>query len=231
MKRVFPVLLLASLLLLALVPATSLAVPRPWISGTVGGSTYTMGDLNDEIDGINSGLAGSGLEMKNVTNGLGFGAAVGVDVIPRLAVGVGYDRLTGKSKISDPTGSIEYDVPANLFRVFGRYTLASMPRANGFLEASLGRITSAAQVKLSIAGGGAVSGDMEGSGVAFETGVGAELRPVPQFGFVASAGYRHATAGDIEIQGQPLTAVNGGAYSLDYSGMFLRAGVTVSLIP
>lgn len=220
-------LILAALLLTA--PTLASAGVRPWLSGHLGGSTYSMEDVNDDIGEINSSLAGSGLSMDEITKGFNFGAAFGLDVPGGFAVGVAFDRLTGSSEVGDWSGSIEYDLPANLLRGFGRYSFQSAGKAKAFLEASLGRVMSASSVSLSITDVGSESVDLEGSGMAFEGAAGVSIWTTPQFAITAMAGYRKATVNDVEVDGVPIYNTSGGSYSIDYSGAFVRAGLTVAL--
>lgn len=219
---------LVAVLLLAVPVATSAAV-RPWISGALGGSTYAMGDVNDEIGAVNVSLAGTGLKMNEVTKGFNYGLALGLDVGGGFAVGVGYDRLNARTKVGDFSGSLEYDLPANLVRAFGRYTFESPGMTQGFLEASLGRVSSAASITLTVSGSGSATGDIEGSGLAFEAGGGAEIWTAPQFAFTGMAGYRYASAKDVTVDGTAVYDASGGDYTVDYSGLFARVGIKVAL--
>lgn len=222
-----PRLLLAALLLA--VPTLASAGVRPWISGAIGGSTYAMGDVNDEVGAINSALAGTGLSMDEVTTGLNFGLAFGLDVGSGFAVGLGYDHLSARTEVGDYSGSIEYDLPANLLRGFGRYSFESAGKVTGFLEASLGRVTSAGSITVSATGYGSQSGDIDGSGVAFEGAGGMSIWATPQFAFTGMAGFRRAEVGEVEVDGMPAYDVSGGDYTIDYSGLFVRLGITVAL--
>lgn len=210
-------------------PALATAGVRPWFSGAIGGSTYDMTDVNDEIGVINGFINGTGLQpMDEITKGLNFGLAFGLDVGSGFAVGVGYDRLNGQSDIGDASGSIEYDLPANLVRAFGRYSFESAGRASGFLEASLGSVSSAGTISIAITGVGSVTGDVEGSGLAFEGAGGVSLWATPQFAVTGAAGYRFAKVGNVTVDGTRVYAPNGSDYSLDYSGLFVRTGITVA---
>lgn len=215
--------------LLLAVPTLASAAVRPWISGAIGGSTYAMGDVNDEVEAINAALAGTGLSMDEVSTGLNFGVAFGMDVGSGFAVGFGYDRLTARTEVGDYSGSIEYDLPANLLRVFGRYSFESAGRTRGFLEASLGRVSSAGSITISATGYGSESGDIDGSGMAFEGAGGMSIWTTPMFALTGMAGYRYASAGDVEVEGTPIYDASGGDYTIDYSGLFARVGITVSL--
>jgi hypothetical protein len=225
----FARLCFAALMLAA--PAMSSAAVRPWLAGDIGASTYSMEDVNETVGQINAFLAGSGLSMDEVNNGLNYGLAFGLDFSNGFSAGVGYDMLTGNSKVSDASGSIEYDLPSNLLRGFGRYAFQSTGKAKGFLEASLGRVSSSASATLSVVGDPPEKDDFEGSAVAFEGGGGMSYWFSPQFAFTGSAGYRRAKIEDITVDGDPAYNASGDNYSIDYSGVFMRLGVTVALQP
>jgi hypothetical protein len=219
---------LACIGLFLLAPALANAATRPWLSGSFGYSGYAMDDVNDDIGEINATLAGSGLEMDEITKGLSYGLAFGLDVSPAFSIGLGYDRLTGQSDVSDPSGSIEYDLPANLLRGFGRYSFQSTGKAKGFLEASLGRVSSDATATLTVVGVGTQSFKFEGSGLAFEGAGGVSYWTSPTIAMFGLVGYRVANVEDVEVDGQPAYNVSGENYSIDYSGIFMRLGLTVA---
>ena len=212
-------------------PALATAATRPWLSGSFGVSMYAMGDVNDDVGQINAALAGSGLKMDELTKGLHYGLAIGFDVSPAFALGLGYDRLTGKTDVSDPSGSIEYDLPANLLRGFGRYSFQSSGKAKGFLEASLGRVSSDGTVTVTVTGVTSDAANLEGSGVAFEGGGGFSYWTSPQIALMAMAGYRVANVQDVKADGDAIYNTSGDNYSIDYSGVYLRLGLTVALAP
>jgi len=215
----------------AFAPSPSFAAPWPWFQGYFGGSTYAMGDVNDNIGQINATLAGSGLSMEEVTKGFNFGAAFGLDLGTGFSIGVGYDRLMGKSDVGDWSGSITYDLPANLYRALARYAFESGGNTQGFLEASGGGVTSAGGITLAITGAGSQTVHFDGSGAAFEVGGGVQTWVAPQVALLAAAGYRHASIGKITVDGQRIYDANGGDFALDYSGVFLRVGLTVGTRP
>ena len=212
-------------------PTLAMASPRPWLAAGIGGSTYAMGDVNDDIGSINALLAGSGLKMDEITKGLNFGASGGVDLGNGFGVGIGYDRLTANTKISDFSGSIEYDMPANLYRALGRYSFANTGKTRGFLETAIGLVTPAGEVRLIAIGIGSEIGKIEGSGVAFEAGGGGEIWAGPQIALVGGVGYRHAKVSDVKIAGSSVYTASGDAYTIDYSGLFVRAGLMFALVP
>lgn len=222
-----PRLFLAALLLAT--PAFASAGVRPWISVAIGGSTYAMDDVNDEVAAINAALAGSGLSMEKVSSGFNFGLALGLDVGSGFAVGIGYDQLMASTDVGDFSGSLEYDLPANQIRGFGRYTFQSAGKAGGFLEASVGHVKSAGSITVAATGYGSQSADIDGSGTSFEGAAGVSLWAAPQFAFTGMAGYRHAELGDVTVEGMPVVDATGGDYTIDYSGLFARVGFTVAL--
>jgi hypothetical protein len=215
--------------LLAIVPASSAAAVRPWLSGWLGGSSYAMDDVNDLIGQINAEAAGTGLSMDDISKGFNYGASFGLDVGNNFSVGLGYDRLEGASDIGDASGTIELKVPANLVRVFGRYTFPSAGKANGFLEASLGRVNSSSKLELTATGLGSEHADLEGSDLAFEGGGGANVVLAPQLDLTASLGYRVAKVKEIEVNGERFTDFNGAPIGIDWSGVVFRLGLTVKL--
>jgi hypothetical protein len=212
-------------------PTLAMAGPRPWLAAGLGGSTYSMDDVNEDVGGINTLLAGSGLKMDEITKGLTFGASGGVDLGNGFGLGIGYDRLTASTDVGDFSGGIEYHMPANLFRALGRYSFANTGKSRGFLEAALGRVTSAGEVRLTVAGVGSQVGKLEGSGLAFEAGGGGEIWAGPQVAIVGGVGYRHASVRDVKLDGSPVYNASGDGYSIDYSGVFLRAGLLFALVP
>lgn len=215
-----------------LVPTLATAATRPWLSGSIGGSTYAMGDVNDEVALINEALLGTGLEMDEVTKGLNYGLAFGLDLNPTFSIGLGYDRLTGQTEVSDPTGSIEYDLPSNVLRVFGRYSFQSTGKTKGFLEGSLGRVMSDGTGTVTVTGIGSETVDFEGSGLAAEGAGGFAYWTSPKIALTGTLGYRLAKVEDVEADGEPLYSPQGdGRYSIDYSGVFLRLGLTIALAP
>ena len=144
----------AVLLFLASPAATpsivSAAGVRPWLSVHALESTYSMSDVNSDIGNINALIAPSGLRMDEINRGLGLGAAFGLEIPGGFSIGLGYDRLTGSSDVSDPTGSIEYDLPANVFRAFGQYSIRGPGALGAHVGASLGVVSEAGSVTLTI---------------------------------------------------------------------------------
>ncbi len=215
-------------LLLLTIPATSRGATGPWISGNFGGSLYAMKDVNNGINNFNALIAGSGLSMEEITKGPSLGLAIGIDLLNGFGFGIGYDRLPAKSDVSDASGSIEYNLPANLVRAFGRYSFSSAGQTRGFVEASVGRVTTVGDLSLSVSGSGSESADLEGSGIAIEGCMGGEHWTTPQFALTASAGFRHAKSSNVTFGNTPIYTTSGDDYTVDYSGLFARLGFKVA---
>lgn len=215
-------------LALLLTPLTAAAGVRPWLSGSIGASMFDMTDVNADISSINAALAGSGLQMDEVGGGMVLGAAFGMDVGNGWSFGLGFDHLAANSEVGDPSGRIEYDLPANLGRILGRYSFASGGKGSGFVELAVGRVRSAGAVNLSVTGVGAVTGNMEGSGSSVEGSFGGTVWTAPQFALHGSVGYRHAVVNDLTVNGTPIFNAAGSRYALDYSGLFVRLGVMIA---
>ena len=173
---------------------------------------------------------GSGPQMDEVHGGLGLGVAFGLALPSRFSLGVGYDRLFASSDVGDASGSIEYDLPANAFRGFFQYSLPSAGMSGAYLGSSLGLVTEAGSATVSISGQGSVKGDLKGTGALFELFAGGDWWAAPQFALSGSAGYRYAKIGETKINGSTAYLPNGEKESIDYSGIFARAGIKVALV-
>jgi hypothetical protein len=214
-------------LLLCALPAFAAAPATPWVSAGLSGATYAMTDVNSDISHVNAAIATSGLSMNDVSHGAGFGFAAGADLGNGFSLGLGYDRLSANSKVADASASIEYDMPANAIRAIARYALESHSRSGAFVELALGRVSAAGNVNVSVTGVGSQTGKIEGAGLDFELGLGGQAWLSPQFGLVGSLGYRHAVAGDVSVAGTPVHNPDGSAYTIDYSGLLVRAGISL----
>lgn len=226
-----PILQLACFALCLVTPALATAAPRPWLSGWFGGSAYAMGDVNDDIGEINSFLEGSGLKMEEIHRGPTYGLALGLDVGSGFSVGFGYERLTGKGDVSHPAFSLGYDLPATLLRGFGRYSFESTGKTKAFLELSIGNVTCDGIVTATISGVGTETTSFEGTDPALEGAAGFSYWTKPQVALVGVFGYRSANVEGVEANGVPAYDPRGEPYSIDYSGAFVRLGLTFALAP
>src|SRR5215471_4151782 len=127
---------------------------KPWAAASGSWATYSMGDVNDEIGGINAGLSGTGLSMDEIKNGYGFGIALGGDFDSPLSIGAGYDRLFASSDVSDPSGSIKFDFPANTYRAFAEYRFPSGSQFLPHVGVAGGMVAASGSVELAVTGSG-----------------------------------------------------------------------------
>ena len=207
-----------AVVLLVLSPATALGGDaRPFLAAAGGFHTYRMGDVNSEIDQVNVGIAP--LQMDNIKSGFGFGAAIGVDLKPEVTLEIDYQRLLASSKVGDPTGSLEYSLPANEFTFRATFRQATEARfALGF-GAAAGLVKSAGELILSATGVGSVSAHFSGSGPALEGFVSGDWRVAPRFAVTPHLGFRYAKISETKVEGQVIYNPDGSKYSLDYSGL------------
>lgn len=220
---------LAALLLFAALPAH--AGIRPWVSGVVGGSTLAMQDINDEIGAINLDLAPQALRLNEIHGGLNVGGAFGLDVGKALTVGVAYDRMLSQTEASSQAGYIQLDLPGEVVRGFARYAFMKVGTTRAFLEASGGRARTLAGLTLRQTGSLTGHAGLAGSGAAYEVAAGLVTPSDALFVITGSVGYRSARVDDIRVRQQRFEGVSGGAFSVDYSGVFARLGVQFMLWP
>lgn len=200
---------------------------RPWASASASWSTYSMSDVNRQIGAINAALIGSGLSMDEINNGFGFGFAAGIEMENGVALGLGYDRLTGSSEVGDFSGSLKYDLPANVFRFAADYTFPGRGRALVHVGAGAGIVSEAGSLSLTVTGVGSVKGALSGTGPMAEGHAGVDVWTAPGFAITIDAGYRYAKVGEVKTQGQTIYNADGSKYTIDYSGVALRLGLEV----
>jgi hypothetical protein len=85
-------------------------------------------------------------------------------------------------------------------------------------------------VSLSVTGVGSFKGNIDGSGGLFELFAGGDWWTAPQFALSGSAGYRLAKIKETKIDGEVVYRSNGDKMSIDYSGVFVRAGIKFTLM-
>jgi len=225
----FTPLALAALLLLA---APAAAGVQPWLSGSFGGSTLAMKDINDGIDLMNRELAGSGLGLQKIHRGYDLGAALGLDLGEHFAVGVGYERPLAQSMTEDRAGSILMDVPGEIVRGFARVTFGHLRDWRFFGEASGGSVRTAATVTiLTVGDPNTVRTSFEGRSGMFELAGGLSTKTNSHVAISVSLGWRLAKVKDVKIAQKRVVNASGGPFSVDYSGGFARFGLQVALWP
>jgi hypothetical protein len=219
----------AVILMVTLVSPATAGTGHAWLGGHASYATYSMSDVNSDIGDINAAIAGTGLTMREIHGGFGFGALFGFDVSDRFSLGLGYDHLTGSSDVGDPSGSIKYDFPANAFRVFGQYSFTGMSTSGAYLGAAGGFIRETGSVSVSVTGQGSASADIKGSSGLFEVFLGGDWWAAPQVALTGSGGYRYAKISEAKVNDNIIYLPSGQKESIDYSGLVLRAGIKFAL--
>jgi Outer membrane protein beta-barrel domain len=216
----------ATLLLFALCPTFALAgTIRPWIGAHGSFATYSMSDVNNDIGNTNASLAGTGLSMDGVHGGLGLGLSFGLELTDHFRLGLGYDHLSASTDVGDDTGHINYDFPANTLGLFGQYAFPAPGAFSPYLGGAVGLVSEAGSVSVVITDLGAFKGSLKGSGGLFEVFAGGDWWTAPRFALAGTVGYRHAKIDEIKLAGDILYLANGDKYSIDYSGVFVQAGI------
>jgi opacity protein-like surface antigen len=208
-------------------PACATARVKPWLGTDGSWATYSMTDVNRLIRDFNKVVADVGLltTMDQIKYGLGFGAALGIDLPGGVALGLGYERLTASSGLS-PLGSNEY--PADALRAFAEYKLPVRGLTGLHLGAAGGTVSEAGRMEFTMPW---ITENvrLSGKGPLVEVYVGSAVWATPQFGLSGSLGYRYAKVGKVKGKLGHETATlyndNGSKFTIDYSGMFMRLGL------
>ena len=205
--------------------APALAEVQVGVSVFGGYNSYGMEDVNDFIDAINDGLAGSGYEMDEISSGWGYGAGLRLRPSGTILLALDYERLTASSELSVFGGTAKLDAPANAFMGTVFYLFPSASRARIGVGAGLGYYTSSGSVGADSSGVG-FELDMEGSGIGFHGLAAVDVGISPTVHLEGMAGYRLAETGDLEVAGETAYNADGEEAVLDWSGFMSRLGLT-----
>jgi hypothetical protein len=222
---------LLSLVALLLLAAPAAAGVRPWVSGSFGGSTLAMNDVNEGIQSINRTIASSGMNLGSIHRGYDLGASLGLDLGERLAVGVGYERPLAQSMDENRQTTILVDVPGEIVRGFARVTFGHLYDWRFFAEASGGTVRSAARTTVETVGDPTQRTLYAGHSGMFELAGGLVTKTNSHVSLLASLGWRLAKVKDVTVAGVPVENDSGGRFTVDYSGVFARVGLQVALWP
>jgi len=201
---------------------------RPWMLLNGVGGTYGMSDLNSEIDAFNAANAGTGLSFPHVDGGTSLGGAIGFETRGRWNIGLGIDRLQASTKAADASGSLEYRLGANAWRVFTEYALQPIGSSGIFVGGSLGFVQEKGHVIVSDPGYEPLKLGTSGNAPLFEGYAGGNWWLTPQFAVTGTAGYRLARLKEFKLEGTTFLMSNGEAMSLDFSGPTFRVGIKVA---
>jgi len=182
----------------------------------VGYAAYKMESINDSIKIANSIAGGDFLD--EIHGGLQYGAELGGRVTPSLVLGVGYTRLNGNSSFTGPGGTVEIDVPANLWEGFFNWLIPRPGQTVFGFGGSVGVVATNTEISSTPIGEPNETVDATGSSLAVSVFALVDI-PLGQVGLQIQAGYRMAKISDLEG-----TAVDS-RDSLDYTGVFVRGAV------
>ena len=167
-------------------------------------NTYSMGDVNDEIDALNTTL---GSNFDDFSGGITGGLGLRMWASPQFLLAAHWEPLFLETE--DSGAKINMD--ANSYQLTGGYFFPSTSNAKYGVGAGVGYYTLGGELS-----GGGVSQDVDGSGVGFHfLGMG-EWTMSPGFAVTAAAGYRVASF-EIDDSAPSIDA--------EYSGFMSRLGV------
>ena len=198
--------------------------PSFFVGGSLGYGVFSMDDVNNEL----SQLRSLGINIDLVERGPSLDLFVGMETQNGGSFCLGYERLFASTSYSDYSGSIKYDLPANIYYVTANIPLRIEPGMRQQIEFTAGRMVAAGKLSLSVSEYGSstnISGNIDGTGFMLRGALSMILgSPREPMGFQLTCGYRLARISGIEILGQPIEGP-GGDYALDYSGLYAQAGI------
>jgi|GEM_PF-6532707 len=223
MKSPFPGLLIlaAGVLLAAPVRAERISLQ---VNG--GFSTYNLDDVNDAGDRANE-LAGQEV-FSPVHSGWSAGLGAGYTLDAELTLGLAYERLMGSTSYSGGSLSAEFDLPADLYKIFLDYLPANGNSVRVGAGAATGMVRSAASYQESdLATSSLEKMDFDGTGFLFEGYVLAETALGSRWALFGQGGFRHAIVGQVTTDGRTIYNPDSldDKLRLNYSGIFLRLGL------
>lgn len=201
---------------------------RVWLLLNGGAGTYTMSDLNTELDAANAANAGTGWSFAHVEKGRLFGGAMGFETGGKWNFGLGMDRLAASTRASDASGALEWNLSANVWRLFGEYSLRPVGQSSVFVGGAIGLVQENGKMIVSQPGYAPAEYKMSGKGPSYEGHVGGNWWATPLFALTATVGYRHARVDEVMVEGIPFIMSNGEAMSLDFSGPSARIGIKIA---
>lgn len=92
---------------------------------------------------------------------------------------------------------------------------------------SAGLLWLTGSVSVQADGYGSADGDLEGRGADLQAVFSPELWVAPNVALRPTIGYRYARVSTVELDGNRVYTFDGDPYSLDYSGLIARMGLTL----
>lgn len=212
---------------------------RPWVIMNFGGGSYAMERANDEIQTTGESALFdheqvSLLEFEEISDGLGFGLGIGVDVGDIFRMGLHFQRIRAEASsralvlttgTADQEAAMEFNFPASALYV----ALAAMRPLGGRmsygLEAGAGVTLSGAEAVRSGADDAEVTIDMGGAGPFIVGRAMFDTRITNYLELAATAGYRYAVTNEMSSGGTPILDNDMQPFSIDYSGFEGQVGL------
>lgn len=196
-----------------------------WFTAGLGYNSYSMSDVNKEVQAVNSLI--SPLHLDEINSGTSYGAGFGIPVSAKIDLGFGVEKFAADTQVGDATGSLKYDFAANVYKASLYYHFPTTSKFATGISGSLGRISSAGDIDYQETGVGSLHGNVTGSGTLVEGTFTADYWVSPKVAITGSAGYRIAKVNEIEVNGNPIYGEGGDRYAVDYSGLAIRVGIKV----
>lgn len=225
-RTCFVVLAVGAMLGIGLVPAE--AANQFGVSVFGGFQTYSMEDVNDDIQAANAFL---GTNFDEVSDGAGYGAGLRMRTSGPVTFSLDYMRLTGSTSDSGDDGiiayDIDYDLPANAIVLGATYLFPSESRARFGLSGGIGYYMADASLHAMVSDGSTtevLDAEGSGNGVGFHGAGTVDVLLSPVVHLEASLGYRVAKSGDLEVDYPDGTGETWQDYQVDWSGLMSKVG-------
>jgi hypothetical protein len=202
----------------------AVAEPRIGISAFAGYQSYTMGQINDAIDGVKEALSTPGrpANIDNLNGDVSFGGAVKADFDKTWRAYFEYEYLKDSSGYGNSLGSWRLKPNANAILVGGTYFFPSTGKTRLGLGAGVGYYAFGGSVNSTVTWGTSTSSgshDLGGSTVGLHGRGEIDVMLSPVWHFDGALGYRWAKGG-LDTDG------NDSGIDLDWSGLMTRVGFT-----
>jgi hypothetical protein len=207
----------AAALVLVLSVAPSTAGAGVVLSVQSGWGAHTQEDLNEAINEFNQ-AAGEPV-APTLDSGWDWGARVGMQGAGTTALGVGWQRLTGEVSGSAGGSWLELSVPADCWLAWMTWLPDNDQVGRVGLAADVGFLQVDGSARSQIEGSLPEERTYEGKGLFLALAVVGDAALSETLSLQGYAGFRLAQVPNLQVNG------NTEDYSLDYSGVFVRAGL------
>lgn len=219
-----------ALLCLVLGIPTARAQVTPWIHVSGSYSRYAMTNFNANAPTFDASIYG--INTGKLTGGIGFDGGVGVELVNRYSVGVGYASLSGSLEKEDMNYGLTYKIPGKAIYGLVEMVFARNDRSLIAIGAGLGKLTSESVWTVTQPGLVPNTDKLNGKGRFAEVYLSGTRWMGPQFGVFGSVGYRRAKVEELKNPDTGLVWIWSSDLSkiqYDFSGPYASLGVTMNL--